>query len=484
MIKRTIEISREPAHLSLRLGQLVLEREHQPVSTIPCEDLGMVIVDHSQVSYTHSALAALVEHDAVVVVCGKNHLPAGLLLPMTDHSEVVWRLHDQIAVSKPLRKQLWRQIVQAKIRAQANNLPTGTPERTRLLELARTVRSGDVSNHEAQAARVYWSAWLSDDEQGRSRMAVTCLTATPSACARNAIDREDAHADGVGIIGAQVEVCASGPKGRDSTAQSKATNGSDALGNDDRQDVSPERAKLASSAHSGLSVFPIENPGRRGSAQADPLCPGLPSPGPSGQGVNNILSPNQQVGVSSSTANGTTRSRSPFRRDANGEDEINGLLNYGYSILRAAVARAIVMAGLHPAFGLQHCNRSNLFCLADDLMEPLRPLVDARVRGLVRLSQTELSPITKAALLQLLTQEATTGGEAGPLMVTLHRYVASLVKCYAGESEPLEIPEYVPLPFDPKSVEAATPSTSRSWAASRRRSRPTVVASELANRPF
>lgn len=374
MIKRTIEISREPAHLSLRLGQLVLEREHEQVSTIPCEDLGMVVVDHPQVSYTHSALAELVERDAVVVVCGKNHLPAGLLLPMTDHSEVVWRLHDQIAVSKPLRKQLWRQIVQAKIRAQANNLATGTPERTRLLELARTVRSGDVTNHEAQAARAYWSAWLNDKE----RMAATRLTATPSACARSGIDPEDARADGVGV----------------------------------------------------------------------------------------------------------KQQRSSFRRDANGDDEINGLLNYGYSILRAAVARAIVMAGLHPAFGLQHCNRSNLFCLADDLMEPLRPLVDARVRELVRIDQTELSPTTKAALLQLLTQEASTGGEAGPLMVTLHHYVASLVKCYSGESEQLEIPEYVPAPFDPKSVESATPSMNRSWAASRRRARPSAVASELANRPF
>ena len=381
MIKRTIEISREPAHLSLRLGQLVLEREHQPVSTIPCEDLGMVVVDHPQVSYTHSALAALVEHDAVVVVCGKNHLPAGLLLPMTDHSEVVWRLHDQIAVSKPLRKQLWRQIVQAKIRAQAANLSNGSPERTRLLELARTVRSGDVTNHEAQAARVFWSAWLPDDEPTRGGFKTTEVTRSVS--------------EGIG-------------------------------------------------ASSGES-------------------------------------PSLTLRVTPETM---TPQRTSFRRNADGEDDINILLNYGYSILRAAVARAIVMAGLHPAFGLQHCHRSNLLCLADDLMEPLRPLVDARVRELVRLNQTELSPITKAALLQLLTQEATTGSEAGPLMVTLHRYVASLVKCYAGEHEHLEIPEYVPTPFDPQSVESTTPSTSRSWAASRRRSRPAVVASELANRPF
>ena len=386
MIKRTIEISREPAHLSLRLGQLVLEREHQPVSTIPCEDLGMVVVDHSQVSYTHSALAALVEHDAVVVICGKNHLPAGLLLPMSDHSEVVWRLHDQIAVSKPLRKQLWRQIVQAKIRAQANNLPAGSPERTRLLELARTVRSGDVTNHEAQAARVFWSAWLTGDERTNGKLQSAEITRSVS--------------EGVATSGAEL------------------------------------------SLHAPSLTLRV-------------TCSETSSP-----------------------------QRTPFRRNADGEDEINVLLNYGYSILRAAVARAIVMAGLHPAFGLQHCNRSNLFCLADDLMEPLRPLVDARVRELVRLSQTQLSPITKAALLQLLTQEATTGSEAGPLMVTLHRYVASLVKCYAGESEQLEIPEYVPAPFDPRSVESASPSTSCSWAASRRRSRPAVVASELADRPF
>ncbi len=381
MIKRTIEISREPAHLSLRLGQLVLEREHQPVSTIPCEDLGMVVVDHPQVSYTHSALAALVEHDAVVVICGKNHLPAGLLLPMSDHSEVVWRLHDQIAVSKPLRKQLWRQIVQAKIRAQANNLPASSPERTRLLELARTVRSGDVTNHEAQAARVFWSAWLTDAELASGRS---------------------------------------------------------------------ETPKVTRSVSEGI-------------------------------GTSSVESPSLTLRVTPET---TTRQRSPFRRNADGEDEINVLLNYGYSILRASVARAIVMAGLHPTFGLQHCNRSNLFCLADDLMEPLRPLVDARVRELVRLDQTTLSPITKAALLQLLTQEASTGSEAGPLMVTLHRYVASLVKCYSSETEHLEIPEYVPAPFDPKSVESAVPATSRSWSASRRRLRPTVIDKELAERPF
>lgn len=385
MIKRTIEISREPAHLSLRLGQLVLEREHQPVATIPCEDLGMLVVDHSQVSYTHSALAALVEHDAVVVICGKDHLPAGLLLPMTDHSEVVWRLHDQIAVSKPLRKQLWRQIVQAKIRAQAANLASGSPARTRLLELARTVRSGDVTNHEAQAARVFWSSWLPDEE---------------------------------------------------------------------RTSRGVESPPLTRSVSEGLSE---------------------------GVGISSVGSPSLTLRVSPEAA---PRHSSPFRRNADGADDINVLLNYGYSILRAAVARAIVMAGLHPAFGLQHCNRSNLFCLADDLMEPLRPLVDARVRELVRLAQTELSPITKAALLQLLTQEATTGSEAGPLMVTLHRYVASLVKCYAGESEQLEIPEYIPARFDPKSVESASPSTSRSWGASRRQARAAASASDRANRPF
>lgn len=291
MIKRTIEISREPAHLTVQLDQLLIKRDGQVVGSIPCEDIGMVLVDHAGTTYTHAALARLADVDATVVVCGRDHLPTGILLPLGRHSQVVWRVRDQIAVPKPLRKQLWKQIVQAKVRAQAANLEPGR-ERTRLLTLAREVRSGDPNNVEAQAARVYWSACFGEFA---------------------------------------------------------------------------------------------------------------------------------------------------FRRDPDG-DGANPLLNYGYAVLRAAIARAIVAAGLLPALGLHHSNRANAFCLADDLIEPVRPLVDRRVRELYRRGQVDLDQATKAALLELLTWEVRVGEQSGPLMVNLHRMVASLVRCYQGESKRLEFP--------------------------------------------
>ena len=327
MIKRTIEISQQSAHLAVRQGQLVLcpkkqtdteNKVTEPVlatrgvrarlseatqchAAIPCEDIGVLVVDNPGVTYSHAALAALIEADAAVVLCGRNHLPAGLILPMSEHSEVVTRIKTQLSAKKPLLKRIWRQIIQAKVRAQAYNLLPNTSSRSKLLALARLVRSGDPENIEAQAAKTYWGAWR---------------------------DQFSAHSN----------ICGS-----------------------------------------------------------------------------------------------------EFRRDPDGPPP-NNLLNYGYAILRAAVARAIVVAGLMPALGIHHRHRSNIFCLADDLVEPLRPLVDDRVAELVIQGETEMSQETKQGLLELLTLEVGIGQQTGPLMVALHRYVASLVKCYDGSAEKLEIP--------------------------------------------
>jgi len=291
MIKRTVEISQQPAHLTVQLDQLLVQRNGDTVGRIPCEDLGMLLVDQPAVTYTHHALTRLMEFDAAVVVCGRNHLPAGILLPLADHSQVVWRVQLQVDVPKPLVKQLWKQLVQAKIRAQAANLAPG-PARTRLLEIARHVRSGDPANAEGQAARFYWPALFSE---------------------------------------------------------------------------------------------------------------------------------------------------TAFRRDPDGAPP-NNLLNYGYAVVRAALARAIVAAGLLPALGLKHCNRANAFCLADDLIEPLRPLVDARVREMLSQGDRELSPGVKAKLLALLAEPVVLRNEQGPLLVNLHRFVASLVACYEGNAKQLDIP--------------------------------------------
>jgi CRISPR-associated protein Cas1 len=135
-----------------------------------------------------------------------------------------------------------------------------------------------------------------------------------------------------------------------------------------------------------------------------------------------------------------------FRRERGGAWP-NPILNYGYIVMRAAVARAIAGAGLHPSFGVHHHNRGNAFCLADDLLEPLRPLVDAAVCGILDSSPTsqeppQVTPGVKTVLLSLLARDVQLAGQSGPLMVQLHRTAASLWGCYAGERDTLELPTY------------------------------------------
>ncbi len=298
MIKRVIEISQEPFHLAVELDQLRLKRrsfDSEVVASVPCEDVGLVIVDHAETTYSHAALARLLEFGAAVVICDRRHLPAGLLLPMGNHTEGVSRLQEQIAASRPLLKRLWKQVVQAKVRNQAANLERESPARRRLLALAGEVKSGDPTNIEAQAAKIYWAEWLG-----------------------------------------------------------------------------------------------------------------------SGSG---------------------------FHRDFDGGDGVNAQLNYGYAVMRAAVGRALVSAGLHPALGIHHCNRANAFCLADDMLEPFRPFVDRAVRELSEAGRDALNPETKRKLLGLLTATLRVGGQSGPLMVALHRTAASLVGCYQGVEKRLLLPQ-------------------------------------------
>ena len=138
----------------------------------------------------------------------------------------------------------------------------------------------------------------------------------------------------------------------------------------------------------------------------------------------------------------------PFRRAAGDRSAAppNNLLDYGYAALRAAVARAIVSAGLLPALGIKHMGRSNPFCLADDLMEPLRPLVDRRAISLAERGELVLDQPTKAGLLAVLTDEVLVESQSGPLLVAVTRYVASFVRVLAGEAETLCIPEAVRSP--------------------------------------
>ncbi len=128
-----------------------------------------------------------------------------------------------------------------------------------------------------------------------------------------------------------------------------------------------------------------------------------------------------------------------FRRDKDGHG-INGLLNYGYAVLRAGVARAVMATGLHPSFGLMHSNRSNPMVLVDDLMEPFRPSVDREVCRLVHDGVHDVGREAKAALARIMVLDLPTSFGLSPLMVCAERLAQSLVKAFAGEGDKLELP--------------------------------------------
>ncbi|MFZ1322634.1 MAG: type II CRISPR-associated endonuclease Cas1 [Ignavibacteria bacterium] len=132
-----------------------------------------------------------------------------------------------------------------------------------------------------------------------------------------------------------------------------------------------------------------------------------------------------------------------FYRDRYGEPP-NNLLNYGYAILRAVVARGLVASGLLPTLGIHHRNKYNAYCLADDIMEPYRPYVDKIVCSLVNknLDLYELTIEIKRELLQLPASEIIINGERSPLMVGLQKTTASLAKCFEGKSKKITYPEF------------------------------------------
>lgn len=130
-----------------------------------------------------------------------------------------------------------------------------------------------------------------------------------------------------------------------------------------------------------------------------------------------------------------------FKRDREG-DGPNNLLNYGYAILRAVVARALVSSGMLPTFGIHHRNRYNAYCLADDIMEPYRPYVDELVVKIVGTTDdyNTLTTDLKRQLLTIPTIEVEIGGQRSPLMVAATQTTASLYKCYSGEMRKIVYP--------------------------------------------
>jgi len=296
MIKRILDFAQDPARLSVRLEQLVIERPGDARRTVPLADVAVLILAHPQVTCTQSVLAVLARLGGALVVCDSRSLPVGLMLPLVEHHAVAQRMAAQAAAPTPLKKRLWRQLVRAKIRAQAASLQALRGGDFGLRAMARQVRSGDPSNLEAQAARRYWKHLL--------------------------------------------------PEG-------------------------------------------------------------------------------------------------PFRRDPKRADE-NLLLNYGYAVLRAIVARAICATGLHPSLGLHHHHRENPYCLADDLMEPFRPLVD-RAMVEFRAEQTpvnHLSPEAKTFLIERITGRVMVAGQQLTLFDAATSLASSLANaCLSGKGV-LKLPQW------------------------------------------
>lgn len=124
-------------------------------------------------------------------------------------------------------------------------------------------------------------------------------------------------------------------------------------------------------------------------------------------------------------------------------DPPNNLLNYGYAILRACVARGLVGSGLLPTLGIHHHNRYNAYCLADDIMEPYRPFVDDLVINIMQQypDYSELTRSIKAALLTIPSLDVTLDGKRSPLMIAVGQTTASLAKCFNGELRKIAYPE-------------------------------------------
>lgn len=311
MIKKTLYFG-NPTYLSLKQGQLVIKMpeverndtlpesfKKQAEVTKPIEDIGVVVLDHKQITITSGVMEALLENNCAVITCDSRSMPVGLMLPLCGNTLQQERFHHQIEASLPLKKQLWQQTIQAKINNQASVLDACRNEEVKCMRVwAKDVRSGDPDNLEGRAAAYYWKYLFGQHIAGFTR---------------------------------------------------------------DRDGVPP-----------------------------------------------------------------------------------NNLLNYGYAILRAVVARALVGSGLLPTLGIHHHNRYNAYCLADDIMEPYRPYVDEFVYQLVKkkgLPTGELTREWKAELLLIPTIDVVIQGKRSPLMVAVGQTTASLYRCYSGEQRKINYPD-------------------------------------------
>ncbi len=306
MIKRTLCFS-NPTYLSVKMDQLMIRipetldlygnKIDELDTSIPIEDIGIVVLDNKQITITQSVIEKLLSNNSALITCDASHLPVGLMLPLSGNTTQSERFRNQIDISVPLKKQLWQQTIQAKIFNQAKALKKirGVDAKN-MFVWANNVKSGDSDNLEGRAAAFYWKTLFSE---------------------------------------------------------------------------------IKDFTRSREGIFP------------------------------------------------------------------NSLLNYGYAILRAVVARALVISGLLPTLGIHHHNRYNAYCLADDIMEPYRPYVDILVCELISQNENikEVDSVVKSKLLSIPVMEVIVNGKRSPLMVAVGQTTASLYRCFSGEQRKIVYPE-------------------------------------------
>ena len=304
MIKRTLYFG-NPTYLKTSNQQLIaeLQKEERETHSVPVEDIGIIILDHPQITITQGLLERLLEKNVGLITCDATHHPVGLMMNMEGHTLMSQKHQVQVEASAPLKKQCWQQTVSAKIDNQARLLSALGKENKYLITLRDKVKSGDSDNCEAQAAVYYWKQLFAD-------------------------------------------------------------------------------------------------------------IPG-------------------------------------FRRERYGPPP-NNLLNYGYAILRALMARALVGSGLLPSLGIFHRNQYNAYCLADDIMEPYRPSVDALVCRILHghpippeptKAGDVLTPALKRELLMIPVLDVLMENKQKPLQVAAQRTAASLSACFAGQERSILYPE-------------------------------------------
>ena len=291
MIGRIVEIAGDSRYLHKERGFLVVSHKDTEQGRVPLDDVAALICNAHGLVYSNNLLVALTERGCPIVLCGKNHMPVGIVCAVDSHHRQGARLDAQAAATLPMKKRLWQEIVRSKLGMQAATLGAyGLPEPP-LRALIPKVASGDAHNMEGVGARRYWRLLFGKE----------------------------------------------------------------------------------------------------------------------------------------------------FYRDQNG-DGINALLNYGYTVLRASVARHLLATGLHPGLPLHHANDANAIRLVDDLMEPFRPLVDAQVRQLADLGRYDVDAANKRELGLMMARGVQTEEGLSPVSVAIERLCLSLAQVFEKQRKNLALP--------------------------------------------